>query len=177
MNWEVDKMSRRKWVAAGVVAALTLTSGAAYSQGGFAPPELATTQVRDNIYLIRSEASGNITVIVGDDSVLLIDDKFAMDHDGVMAQLRKITDKPIRYVINTHMHGDHTGGNAAMLALHADIIAHASRGAHRRHGRPLRDLGSAPTPHRLPIRRQRARVVALARTRARARLRHGHPRP
>jgi glyoxylase-like metal-dependent hydrolase (beta-lactamase superfamily II) len=119
-------MSERKLLAAGIVAGLALGSGTAYSQGGFAPPELATTQVRDNIYMIRSGASGNVTVIVGDNDVLLIDDKFAMDHDGIMEQLRKITDKPIRYVINTHMHGDHSGGNAAMQALNADVIAHAN---------------------------------------------------
>ena len=115
-----------KVLSAGVLAASVFVSSAAHAQGGFAPPELATTQVRDNIYMIRSGASGNITVIVGEDAVLLIDDKFSQDHDGVMAQLRTITDKPVRYVINTHMHGDHTGGNAAMQALDADVIAHTN---------------------------------------------------
>lgn len=98
--------------------------GSAHAQGGFAPPELATTRVRTNLYLIRSEASGNITVLVADEGVVLIDDKFAMDHDGVIAELRKITDKPVLYVINTHLHQDHTGGNAAMQAISAKVVAH-----------------------------------------------------
>ncbi len=110
-----------------VVAAALLTSFAlaptAHAQGGFAPAALATTKVRDNIYVIRSAASGNITVLVGDDSVALIDAKFANEHDGVMAQLKTITDKPVKYVINTHLHADHTGGNQALQALGAQVIA------------------------------------------------------
>ena len=103
------------------VATLTLD---AHAQGGFAPPELASVKVRDNIHMIRSGASGNVTVLLADDGVVLIDDKFAMEHDGVMTKLREITDKPVLYVINTHLHGDHTGGNAAMQALSAKVIAH-----------------------------------------------------
>jgi glyoxylase-like metal-dependent hydrolase (beta-lactamase superfamily II) len=96
----------------------------AQAQGGFAPPELVTVKVRDNIHMIRSGASGNVTVLVADDGVVLVDDKFAMDHDGIMAKLKEITDKPVLYVINTHLHQDHTGGNAAMQALRAKVIAH-----------------------------------------------------
>jgi glyoxylase-like metal-dependent hydrolase (beta-lactamase superfamily II) len=55
--------------------------------------------------------------------VLLIDDKFAMDHDGIMSQLATITDQPVRFVINTHLHQDHTGGNALLQGLDADVIA------------------------------------------------------
>lgn len=115
-------MRTRTTIAA--AAALAILSSTANAQGGFGPPELTTVKVRDNIYMIRSGMSGNVTVILSeDDGVLLIDDKFAQDHDGIMAQLRAITDQPIRYVINTHLHQDHTGGNAAMQALSADVIA------------------------------------------------------
>ncbi len=99
-----------------IAAALLVVVGfgdTASAQGGFAPAALATTKVRDNIYMIRSAASGNVTVIVGDDGVVLIDAKFANEHDGVMAQLKTITSKPVKYVINTHLHADHTGGNQA----------------------------------------------------------------
>jgi glyoxylase-like metal-dependent hydrolase (beta-lactamase superfamily II) len=106
-----------------LASALLVPYGIARAQGGFAPAELATTKVRDDVYLIRSGASGNVTVIVGDDGVLLIDAKFANEHDGVMAQLEKITHKPVRYVINTHLHADHTGGNQALQALGAEVIA------------------------------------------------------
>jgi glyoxylase-like metal-dependent hydrolase (beta-lactamase superfamily II) len=106
-----------------VAAAAVCVSYPVRAQGGFGPPELTTVKVRDDIYMIRNAMSGNVTVIVADEGVLLIDDKFAMDHDGIMAKLREITDKPILYVINTHLHQDHTGGNAAMQALSAKVIA------------------------------------------------------
>jgi glyoxylase-like metal-dependent hydrolase (beta-lactamase superfamily II) len=111
-------------IAVGTLVALAAMAGSAHAQGGFAPPELATVKVRDNIYMIRSGASGNITVLLSDEGAVLVDDKFAMDHDGVMTKLREITDKPVLYVINTHLHADHTGGNAAMQALSAKFIAH-----------------------------------------------------
>jgi cyclase len=111
-------------IALATLVAFGTSSTAVHAQGGFAAPELATVKVRDNIYMIRSGASGNVTVLVAADGVVLIDDKFAMDHDGVMTKLREITDKPVLYVINTHLHGDHTGGNAAMQALSAKVIAH-----------------------------------------------------
>lgn len=95
----------------------------AQAGGGFAPPELAIHQLRDNIYLIRSAASGNVTVLVGESGIVLIDDKFEQDHDGIMTLVRSVSDQPIRYVINTHLHQDHSGGNAMMQAINADVIA------------------------------------------------------
>jgi glyoxylase-like metal-dependent hydrolase (beta-lactamase superfamily II) len=55
--------------------------------------------------------------------VILIDDKFERDNADILEKLKSITDKPVKYVLNTHQHGDHTGGNAKMLAT-AEIIAH-----------------------------------------------------
>jgi len=91
---------------------------------GFGPGQLTTFKVRDNFYMIRSGASGNCSVLIADDGVVLIDNKFEMDHDAIMTKLREITDKPILYVIDTHMHGDHSGGNATKQALGAKVIAH-----------------------------------------------------
>jgi len=110
-------------IVAACLWALLGASASAYAQGGFAAPELALTQVRDNIYVIRSAASGNVTVLLSDDGVALIDDKFEMDHDGIMDFVRSLTDQPVRYVINTHLHQDHTGGNALMQARDAEVIA------------------------------------------------------
>ncbi|MEI9972329.1 MAG: MBL fold metallo-hydrolase [Ignavibacteriota bacterium] len=56
--------------------------------------------------------------------VILVDDKFAADAPNIVAKVKSVTDKPIRYVLNTHQHGDHTGGNEAMLAANAEIIMH-----------------------------------------------------
>jgi glyoxylase-like metal-dependent hydrolase (beta-lactamase superfamily II) len=98
-------------------------TAAVHAQGGFAPPELAMSQVRENIYLIRSGASGNVTVLVSDDGVALIDDKFEGDHEGILTFVRSVTNQPVRYVINTHLHQDHTGGNTLMQAQSVDVIA------------------------------------------------------
>lgn len=111
-------------LAASLIAlAAMVVAAEAHAQGGFGPPELTTVKVRDDLYLIRNNMSGNVTVLVADEGVVLIDDKFAADHEGIMTKLREITDKPVLYVINTHLHQDHTGGNAAMQALRAQVIA------------------------------------------------------
>ena len=91
---------------------------------GFGPAELTTFKVRDNFYMIRNGRSGNCSVLIADDGVVLIDNKFEMDHDGIMTKLREFTDKPVLYVIDTHMHADHSGGNARKQELGAKVIAH-----------------------------------------------------
>jgi glyoxylase-like metal-dependent hydrolase (beta-lactamase superfamily II) len=124
-------------IAAGTLAALTAFASSAQPQqaqnrggaqgdpgAGFGPPQLTTFKVRDNFYMIRSAQSGNCSVLVADDGVVLIDNKFEMDHDAIMAKLREITDKPVLYVIDTHLHADHSGGNATKQALGAKVIAH-----------------------------------------------------
>jgi cyclase len=89
----------------------------------FGPPEMTLVPVRDNIYMIRKAPSGNVTMLVGKKEVILIDVKFPQDHDGIMKIVRSVTDLPVRYVINTHMHPDHAGGNPAMQMLGADVVA------------------------------------------------------
>jgi glyoxylase-like metal-dependent hydrolase (beta-lactamase superfamily II) len=123
-------------IAVGTLAALAAFSSAVEAQprqqpaasadpgAGFGPQELTTFKVRDNFYMIRSGASGNCSVLIADDGVVLIDNKFDMDHDAIMAKLREFTDKPILYVIDTHQHADHSGGNAKKQALGAKVIAH-----------------------------------------------------
>lgn len=106
------------------LAALTGVTNAA-AQGGFGPPELTLVPVEghDNIFLIRNQFAGNITVLVGDEGVVLIDTKMAPDHEGVVEFVRSVTDAPIKYVVDTHMHPDHVGGNPPLLAIGATIVA------------------------------------------------------
>jgi glyoxylase-like metal-dependent hydrolase (beta-lactamase superfamily II) len=80
-------------------------------------------KVTANLYVIMGNG-GNVAVMPTSEGVLLVDDKFAQDAPEIMAKVRTISDKPVRYVINTHQHGDHTGGNEAMLASSAEIIIH-----------------------------------------------------
>jgi glyoxylase-like metal-dependent hydrolase (beta-lactamase superfamily II) len=116
-------MKARALIVAACLAALFGLSSAARAQGGFGPPELTLVPVQDNIYMIRNAGAGNITVLVGKKAVILIDAKFPQDHDGIVKLLKSITDVPVRYVINTHMHPDHAGGNPAMQMIGADVIA------------------------------------------------------
>ena len=89
-----------------------------------APKQDITTQkLSDGMYMLLGPG-GNIGVSVGEDGVFIIDDKFARFADQIIGQVKGITDAPIRYVVNTHYHGDHTGANVQMKAVGATIIAH-----------------------------------------------------
>jgi glyoxylase-like metal-dependent hydrolase (beta-lactamase superfamily II) len=68
---------------------------------------------------------GNITVLLTDEGVVLVDTKFARAHDDVMAKIKSLTDKPIKHVIITHNHGDHSEGAAAFAAMGANVIISA----------------------------------------------------
>lgn len=87
------------------------------------PPRAALTmeKVTDNLYVIVGNG-GNVAVMPTSEGVIVVDDKFAEDAPGIVAKIKTVSDKPVRYVLNTHHHGDHTGGNAAMLAANAEII-------------------------------------------------------
>ena len=121
-------MNARAVMIAACFAALFAFSAAVQAQGpalgpSFGPPKMTLVPVRDNIYMIRKAPSGNVTMLVGKKEVILIDAKFLQDHDGIMKIVRSVTDLPVRYVINTHMHPDHAGGNPAMQMMGADVIA------------------------------------------------------
>ena len=85
--------------------------------------DLRTDSIGNNLYVIFGPG-GNVGVSVGDDGVLLIDDKFKRNADGILAQVKGLTDAPLRYVLNTHYHGDHAGSNAQMAAAGATLMAH-----------------------------------------------------
>ena len=86
------------------------------------PPQPLTLQkLSDSLYVIVG-SGGNVAFMPTPEGVILIDDKFAQDAPEIVAKVKSVTDKPIRYVLNTHQHGDHTGGNEALLAAHAEIV-------------------------------------------------------
>jgi cyclase len=99
-------------------ASLPLNAGAQ----DFSKVEMKVSQVAGNVYLLQG-AGGNIGVSVGDDGVVIVDDDFAPMADKISAALKGITDKPLRFIINTHYHFDHTGGNATLQPT-GGIIAH-----------------------------------------------------
>ena len=85
--------------------------------------DITTEKLSDGMYMLLGPG-GNIGVSVGEDGVFVIDDKFARFADQIISQIKGITDQPIRYVVNTHYHGDHTGANAHMKAAGATVMAH-----------------------------------------------------
>jgi cyclase len=117
-------MRTSSFLKLGLLMLLCGASWMAYSQMGARPAKLTTQKIAPDLYMIHNEiVPGNTTALVTNDGVLLVDDKFLVDHDNIMAELKKITDKPVKYVINTHHHPDHTGGNTAMQKMDVKIIA------------------------------------------------------
>ena len=90
----------------------------------FSKVEMKVTKVSGNIYMLEGQG-GNIAASVGEDGIVIVDDEFAPLADKIQAALKNlaITDKPVRFVINTHYHGDHTGGNVPFNNAGSTIIA------------------------------------------------------
>ena len=90
----------------------------------FSPDEMEIIQINDDMYVIHNEVvPGNVTVLVTDEGVLLVDDKYEANYEGIVELVASVTDQPVRYVVNTHHHGDHAGSNAAFQAAGAQIVA------------------------------------------------------
>src|SRR5258708_3404581 len=77
------------------------------------PAEISSFHVQGNVYMLVG-AGGNIAVQTGNEGVLVVDTGLAQNADRVIAAIKKLSDKPIRWVLNTHFHPDHTGGNEAV---------------------------------------------------------------
>jgi len=92
---------------------------------GAAEPTITAVQVRDNIYMLQGPG-GNIGLVIGDDATFLIDDKFGETLPAVLDAVAAITERPVDFVLNTHYHGDHTGGNPALRESGAWTLAQAN---------------------------------------------------
>jgi len=101
-------------MACGIAAALAQN---------FDAVQIKATQVTPGLWMLEG-AGGNIGVSVGEDGILLIDDQFAPLTEKILAAVKKISDKPIRFLFNTHWHGDHTGGNENLGRAGLLIVAH-----------------------------------------------------
>jgi cyclase len=105
-----------------LAASLLMVCGLEAQDLGLSNVEIKVSKVAGSVYLLQG-VGGNIAASVGDDGIVLIDDESAPLADKVQAALQGITDKPVRFVINTHYHGDHIGGNTYFMKQ-ATIIAH-----------------------------------------------------
>ena len=117
----------RIYVVFGLLASAALLARAAKAEQGqdFSKVEIKVTKVSGNIYMLEG-AGGNIAASVGEDGIVIVDDQFAPLAEKIQAALKNlgITDKPVRFVINTHYHGDHTGGNEPFANTGSTVIAH-----------------------------------------------------
>ena len=104
-----------------------------WSQGQPAQP-LTMQKISENLYVIIGDG-GNVAVMPTNEGVLVVDDKFARDAPEITAKVKSISDKPVRYVLNTHQHGDHTGGNEAMIGGGAQAIIHRNARANMVEGK------------------------------------------
>jgi glyoxylase-like metal-dependent hydrolase (beta-lactamase superfamily II) len=99
--------------------------GILYAQQPQQPAKLDTVKVKDDLYVIHNDVvPGNVTALVTNEGVILVDDKFDVDHVNIMAELKKVTNQPVRIVVNTHHHADHSGGNAKLQQLGVQAVAH-----------------------------------------------------
>jgi cyclase len=112
-------------IAIAAVALLCFKSTVGAQNIDFASIEIQTVKIADGLYvLMGGPAQGNIVASIGSDGIFLVDSMYAPMHQKIMDALAKISRQPVRYVVNTHLHGDHTAGNEAMAKLGAVIISH-----------------------------------------------------
>jgi cyclase len=107
-----------------VILCFALLGSYVYAQFGTKPAELSTIKVKEDLFVVYNDlVPGNTTVLVTNQGLILVDNKFEIDFDNLMAQVKKISNQPIRYVINTHYHADHSGGNPKMQAQNVQVVA------------------------------------------------------
>jgi glyoxylase-like metal-dependent hydrolase (beta-lactamase superfamily II) len=140
-----------------VMAALTACLNT-WGQGpgiDYAKIKILTEKIAPNLYLLsgssgadpghQDAAGGRIGVLAGPDGIFMVDSQYAQITDKVVAAIRKISPEPIRFLVNTHLHVDHTGGNANFVRMGALLFAREELREEMARGNP------GPDPARLPV--------------------------
>lgn len=106
------------------IGALLLCATLAYAQGApdFSKVQIKTSKIADNFYTLEGQG-GTIGVLVGPDGVFMVDTQFAPLSERIAGAIKQITPQPIKFIVNTHVHGDHTGGDANFGKMGATIIS------------------------------------------------------
>jgi cyclase len=115
-------MSRATFLRLFVAVFVLQSAWVVYTQTPKSPGPLRTERVKGDLHMISGEG-GNVALYATSDGVVLVDDMFDRNHADILAQVKTVTDKPLKYVINTHQHDDHAGGDFKMLPI-AEVIAH-----------------------------------------------------
>src|SRR5262249_27015720 len=92
-----------------------------------APAPFVLTKIADDLYVIEGGGAGNVAVYITNEGVILVDDKYEQHFDEIMANVKKVTSQPVKYILSTHYHADHSGGNTRFHSI-AQIIS--TRQAH-----------------------------------------------
>jgi glyoxylase-like metal-dependent hydrolase (beta-lactamase superfamily II) len=106
----------------GVMTAAALTASLAAQPPDMSQVQIKTTKIAGNFYTLEGQG-GTIGVLAGPDGVLMVDSQFAPLSEKIAAAIKQISDGRIRFLINTHVHGDHTGGNENFAKMGASILA------------------------------------------------------
>jgi len=106
-----------------LILSLLFIQQSLFAQRDFSEVEMKATEVATGIYMLEG-SGGNIGLSIGDDGVIMIDNQFAGLSDKIKTAISELSDHPVKYVLNTHWHGDHTGGNENFGNDGAIIIAH-----------------------------------------------------
>jgi cyclase len=123
-----------RWCGSALLIAAATIGVAAQGQD-FSRVQIKTTNIAANVYTLEGQG-GTIGVLAGPDGVLMVDSQFAPLTEKIVAAIRGISDRPIRFLINTHVHGDHTGGNENLAKMGVTILARE----------PLRNRLARPNP-------------------------------
>jgi cyclase len=122
-------MLNLKWIALAGAAALIAGNASAQQAAPPVPPardfskvEMKTTDLGNKTYMLEGDG-GNITVVVGGDGIIMVDGEFAPLHDKIKAAVEAVSKEPIKFLVNTHFHGDHSGGNAPFAKDGAIVTA------------------------------------------------------
>src|SRR5579864_6306690 len=144
-----------------VAMATVAVSLSAWAQGiDYAKIEILTEKIAPNLYMLagsagadpghQDAAGGRIGVLAGPDGIFMVDAQYAQITDKVLAAIRKISSEPIRFLVNTHVHGDHTAGNANFVHMGALLLARED--LREELARPAANGSAAPRdPARLPV--------------------------
>ena len=131
-----------------LLAVITVSTNLRGQQPDFSKVQIKTTRVSDNFYTLEGQG-GTVGVLVGPDGVFMVDCQFAPLSDKLAAAIRQISDRPIRFLVNTHVHGDHTGGNENFGKMGATIIAREQLRQRLMHPNPA--ANGTPVPPTQPV--------------------------
>src|SRR5438105_9030878 len=145
---EYQTMTRRILFFAALAGLLLLVPSVAGAQAqtDYSKVEIKTTKLTNNFYALDGQG-GTIGVLAGPDGVFMVDTQFAPLSEKINAAVKQISDRPIRFIVNTHVHGDHTGGNENFGKMGITILARENLRRRLEHPNPgANGQPGVPTP-------------------------------